>query len=143
MGRPDDDEPEEWYAAAIRIAENRATNATFHGVTKTSTPTSWFKSASTPISDFRPPLPTEPTPRPIQNPVPMDIDATKRKGANPPVCYRCGEPGHLKPQCPKRFDIRHMTTEEVDEWMQQQAIDKDVAELKEADTEKDFPSSDE
>jgi len=71
----------------------------------------------------------------------MDIDATKRKGANPPVCYHCGEPGHLKLQCPKRFDIHHMMMEEVDEWMQQQVIDKDVAELKEADTEEDFPSN--
>lgn len=141
MGRPEDNEPEEWYAAAIRIAENRATNATFHGGAKTSTPTSWFKNTSPPTSDLRPPPPTIPLPKASQNPVPMDIDATKRKGVNPSVCYRCGQPGHLKPQCPKRFDIRHMTTEEVDEWMQQNAIERDVAELKETETEEDFQSN--
>jgi len=68
----------------------------------------------------------------------MDIDVTKRKGVNPLVCYHCREPGHLKPQCSKKFDICHMTTEEVDECMQQKVIDRDVAELKEAEIEEDF-----
>jgi len=71
----------------------------------------------------------------------MDINATKRKQVNPPICFCCGEPGYLKPQCPKRFDIRHMMTEKVDEWMQQNAIDRDVAELKEAEREEDFQSN--
>ena len=31
MGHLNDDNPGEWYVAAIRIAENRAMNATFHG----------------------------------------------------------------------------------------------------------------
>jgi len=34
-----------------------------------------------------------------------------------------------------------MTTEEVDEWMQQNAIDRDVVELKEAEREEDFQSN--
>jgi len=34
-----------------------------------------------------------------------------------------------------------MTTEEVDEWMQQKAIDRDVAELKESEREEDFQSN--
>jgi len=85
--------------------------------------------------------PAAPTPRAVQNPIPMDIDATKKKGVSLPVCYCCGEPGHLKPQCLKRFNIRHMMTEEVDEWMQQKAIERDVAELKEVDVEEGFPSN--
>jgi len=123
IGCPEDNEREEWYTAAIRIAENCTTNATFHGGAKTSTPNSWFKSASIPASDFRPPVQPAQTPKVVQNPIPMDNDATKRKGTTLTICYRCGEPGHIKPQCPKRFDIRHMTTEELDEWMQQKAID--------------------
>jgi len=73
----------------------------------------------------------------------MDIDATKRKNANPLVCYRCGEPGHLKPQCPKRFDIRHMTMDEMEEWMQQKVLDQDAAELTETVERKDFAKNDE
>jgi len=146
IGRPADDKPEDWYAAALRIAENRSTNATFHGSTKTATPTTWFKTVPTPNSEPRPSFPSAPIPKVTPNPVPMDIDATKRKNANPPVCYRCGEPGHLKPQCPRRFDIRHMTMDEMEEWMQQKVLDQDAAELKETverRTEEDFVKNDE
>jgi Zinc knuckle len=28
------------------------------------------------------------------------------------VCFQCGQPGHLRPNCPKCFDIRYLSLEE-------------------------------
>jgi Zinc knuckle len=28
------------------------------------------------------------------------------------VCFRCGQSGHLRPNCPKRFDIRYLSLKE-------------------------------
>jgi len=81
--------------------ENQSTNATFHGSTKTAASATWFKTVSTPNSKPHPSFPLTPIPKATLNPVLMDIDAAKRKNANPLVCYHCGEPGHLKLQCLK------------------------------------------
>ena len=59
----------------------------------------------------------------------MDIDATRRTRPLPAGhCYRCGQPGHVKAQCPRAYDVRYMTTEEIDEAMQQRALAQDVSE---------------
>ena len=55
----------------------------------------------------------------------MDIDAAKGKAPLPPTCYRCGQPGHKKPDCPHRFDIRMMNTEEQEEVLQKLLFEKD------------------
>ena len=56
------------------------------------------------------------------------------------TCCRCGEVGHKKLECPKKFDIRHMMMEECEEWMQQMVLDKDIEELQENQkNEEDFP----
>ena len=130
-GRPADDDPSAWCEAALCCAENLESNALFHGTTRTPMTTSIFRSfPMAHTSNTAPPRVNPPPPMRIpQNPVPMDIDATKRKAQPPDVCYRCGEPGHRKPQCPRRFDIRHMTMEECDEWWQQRAIEQDAEEV--------------
>lgn len=59
----------------------------------------------------------------------MDIDAARRTRPLPAGnCYRCGQPGHMKAQCPRAFDIRYMTMEEVDEMMQQRVLAQDAEE---------------
>jgi Zinc knuckle len=55
----------------------------------------------------------------------MDIDA-QRSGQAPAVCYRCGKAGHLKRDCPQRFDVRHMTLEERDDLLDSLLAAKDV-----------------
>ena len=69
----------------------------------------------------------------------MDIDATKKKSPTPDICYRCGEPGHQKPDCLHRFDICHMTMAEHEEWMQEMVLQKDAEEIaiKEAQLEQE------
>jgi hypothetical protein len=150
-GRPDDSFPEGWYEAALCCAENMEANTLFHGVSRTTTAGGFRNFA--PTSHFAAP-PSAPPPRPApaqpyrasQNPVPMEIDAAKKKAAMPEVCYRCGEPGHRKPQCPRRFDVRHMTLEECEEWMQERALQQDaeeIAQKEEEAVEEDFPSRNE
>ncbi|KDR68942.1 hypothetical protein GALMADRAFT_23143, partial [Galerina marginata CBS 339.88] len=45
------------------------------------------------------------------NPIPMDIDAARKKSALPQNCRRCGELGHWANDCPHRYDVRHMSTD--------------------------------
>jgi len=71
----------------------------------------------------------------------METNTVKRETV---ICYKCGEAGHRKLECPKKFDIQHMTIEEREEWMQQVALDKDIEELLEnRKNEEDFPESNE
>jgi len=133
VGRLEDDKPEEWYAAATQCVENRAANATFHGGSRSQYP---------PKNNW--PSPPETKTRPISV-VPQKVTFTETSAVKKEiVCYRCREVGHRKPECPKKFDIRHMMMEECEEWMQQMALDKDTAELPENwKNEEDFPESNE
>jgi len=53
------------------------------------------------------------------------------------VCYKCGEVGHKKLECPKKFDICHMTMEECQEWIQKKDLPENWK------TGKDFPEGSE
>ena len=55
----------------------------------------------------------------------MDIDASKAKQL-PQTCYRCSQTGHVSRECPKRFDVRHMTTDERDELLMNLLAEKDA-----------------
>jgi hypothetical protein len=44
----------------------------------------------------------------------MDVDGNQRKTLIPPSCYHCGKPRHKVPDCPLRFDIRALTTGELE-----------------------------
>jgi len=58
----------------------------------------------------------------------MDIDASRKASTLSPVCFRCKEPGHIKSECPKRFDVRLMDLDEKEELIQRFLAEKDAAE---------------
>ena len=43
------------------------------------------------------------------------------------VCFRCGQPGHLRPKCPKRFDVRFMDLDERQALAQEEFVALNVA----------------
>src|SRR3981189_2281307 len=128
--RPADNDPDGWYKAARRFDLNRLANKAFHASStkrsapaphapdgrtayafpRTSAPTQYVKPAPTSaLPPFRPTAPLHPG-------VPMDIDAQRAKASMPHTCHRCGSPNHMIRDCPRRFDVRHMCTEEIDDF---------------------------
>jgi hypothetical protein len=61
----------------------------------------------------------------------MDIDAMNSHRMVPPTCHQCGKPGHFQKDCPQRYDIQFMTMEERDKWMNEEALQRDAAEIAE------------
>ena len=128
-GRPSDEVPAQWYSAARTLDQNRATNEVFR-------------------SSYRPPNPIPPQPRqtfpgiirpPIHahvnpspgNPVPMDVDAARKKASLPLTCYRCGKPGHKSTECALRFDIRALSVDELQGFLESKLAEIDKVEVQE------------
>jgi hypothetical protein len=128
--RPADNDPNSWYKAARRFDLNRLANKAFHALStkrlapalhapdgwtayafpRTSAPTQYVKPV--PTSTFPPFCPTAP----LHPGVPMDIDAQHAKLTMPHTCHCCGSPNHLIRDCPRRFDVHHMCTKEIDDF---------------------------
>jgi Retrotransposon gag protein/Zinc knuckle len=125
-GRPSDEKPEQWYKMARTIDQNRAANEAFSSTQRSSV----SSARPTGNSLFRM---AEPQPKAVHahirptpgNPVPMDLDAGRRTPASV-LCFRCKKPGHFGKDCPERFDIRLMTTEELEEVLQLRMTQLDV-----------------
>jgi hypothetical protein len=129
IGRPRDDEPEEWFQAAVTADENRTTNLLFHGGTRTSAPRTSggfvpMQRLTSPIQGPRLPISANP-----RSGVGYPVKAERPANEHPDVCRRCGKTGHWAKDCEKRFDIRLMTVDERDEWLQELSLHADKAEL--------------
>ena len=60
--------------------------------------------------------------------VPIDIDATRKKGGVPPsVCCHCGKPGHWACSCPKGLDVRYLSANKRDALIMELLAAKDAA----------------
>jgi len=140
-GRPSDVDYEGWYSAARRIDQARAANEAFQATSRSELPKP--KPPTTrPFPTTLPPIPPPSTSRSNPspgNPVPMEIDASRKTAPAPPVCFRCHKPGHIKTECPLRFDVRHMSIEEKEDMIQQLLAEKDAAEAAtQAEEREDF-----
>jgi hypothetical protein len=132
VGRPADDKLEDWYEAAALCDENRITNAAFFSAKLVPTwhTTSVFRvlqmflaaaPRAAPMLLLPPPVPSFPAP------VPMDVDAVRRRTVHPQTCYQCGQSGHLRRDCTLRHDTRYMTLDEKEDLIQQLMADIDTA----------------
>jgi len=127
-GRPSDTDPEAWFRLAVQMDQNRAADQAFYAPQRAIAPTS---TSSRPGLLSRPP-PAIPATRvthaapPLDMGVPMDIDATCKSRLLPDNCRHCGAPGHWARDCPHRFDIRHMDTNELQTILEDRLAAKDA-----------------
>jgi hypothetical protein len=57
----------------------------------------------------------------------MDVDRTRASKPLAQTCYRCSQTSHISKECDRRHDIRHMTLDEEDEFIQQIMANRDAA----------------
>ena len=161
-GRPSDSDPQAWYDAARVVEQNRAANEAFNSAHRPAAPVTTrlpVLQLDRPTARTAPAYPA-PAPGPRQayahltpspgNPVPMDLDAARRKAGNSLLCYRCKAPDHLSRDCPTRFDVRTLTTDELQEILEGRLAQLDVVSEESPSEEKaesqkleDFPTSSE
>jgi hypothetical protein len=138
--RQQDRDFDSWFKATRCLDLNCLANEAFHYASRRpltqSTPTPMTHSAPprTPFSFLHSHLPTAATPAAMHTPsralppgVPMDVDCTRTLKPLAQTCYRCGQTGHTSRECDLCHDVRHMTLDEEDEFIQRIIADRDAA----------------
>jgi hypothetical protein len=129
-----------WFKAACHLDLNRLANEAFHYASRcplthsTPSPTTHSAPLHTPFSFLHSYSPTATTPAAMHTPsctlppsIPMDVDRTRTLKPLAQTCYRCGQTGHISRDCDLRHDVRHMTLDEEDEFIQRIMANCDAA----------------
>jgi hypothetical protein len=150
---PANDDLKGWVAQAKQLDWSRRmhqqTSAALRAAPTTSKPEAPrpnpFRFGSIPAAPAgpRPPTaakpPPPPAPRPLPPGIPMDVDATRAKTARVLRCFRCGQTGHLKPECPQRYDIRFLDVDELQNAVANM-LDSKEAQNRQEEAEADYES---
>jgi hypothetical protein len=138
-GRPSDIDPERWFELAVQMDQNRAADEAFHSSNRA--PPTIPHSSRPGIVPFAKVSPAAPPARFAHvapspgNPVPMDIDAARKGKTSADSCRRCGNPGHWAKDCHLRFDVRFMSTDELETAVENYLASKDVAPVEQLEEE--------
>jgi hypothetical protein len=129
-----------WFKAARRLDLNRLANEAFHYASRrplthsAPPPTTHLAPPRTLFSFLRSHLPTAATPAAMHTPshalppgIPMDVDRTQTLKPLTQTCYHCGQAGHISRECDLCHDVRHMTLDEEDKFIQRIMANGDVA----------------
>jgi len=121
--------PMDWYTAARTIDQNQATNEAFRSSYQTlsAAPTpshlATFNTIQFQALEWSANHQHAPTPG---NPVPMDIDASRKTQPLPFSCYRCGKAGHKAPDCPTQFDIQELSIDNLQTYLEDRLAELDA-----------------
>jgi hypothetical protein len=140
MDRPQDRDFDGWFKAARRLDLNHLANEAFHYASQrclthfAPSPTTHSALPHTPFSFLRSHPPTTTTPAAMHAPsralppgIPMDIDRTRTLQPLAQTCYCCGKTGHISKECDLHHDVRHMTLDEQDKFIQNIMANRDAA----------------
>ena len=59
----------------------------------------------------------------------MDIDTSRKTQLLPFSCYQCGKAGHKALDCPTRFDIRELSIDDLQTYLEDHLAELDVKQL--------------
>jgi len=122
-------DPATWFHLAVRMDKNCAMDEAFHTSHRqpnllapsiSCIPMTSRPAQAAPAARF---AHSNPSPG---NPVPMDIDATRKAKATPDTCQRCRKTGHWAKDCDLRFNVRYMDADELETELENKLAAKDV-----------------
>jgi len=128
-GHPSDMVPMDWYTATRTIDQNWATNEAFQSsyqtpsVAPTPSCPATFNTILFQALERSTNHQHDLTPR---NPVPMDIDASWKTQRLLFSSYRCRKAGHKAPDCPTQFDIRELSMDDLQTYLEDRLAELDA-----------------